>query len=570
MKPKSGTTESLWAATSPLPEYRTLDADLSTEVCIVGGGIAGLTSAYLLAWGGKKVVLLEDGALCSGETHRTTAHLSNILDDRFQQLEKSIGKEKTRLAADTHTAAINRIEQIVLVEDIDCDFERVDGYLFLGPEQSNDLLVKELECATRAGIVGGAMLSTLPLGGKQNSPCILFPNQAQFHVLRYLRGLARVLERLGVKVYTGTHVTGVDDGPFVTVKTDQGHKVTAEQVVVATNSPVTDLVAMHTKQAPYRSYVIAMPVASDLVPKGLYWDMADPYHYCRLQKIDGNPSQQMLIIGGEDHKVGHADNGNERFAKLEAWARQWFPAGVGQVAFRWSGQVLEPVDGLAFIGRDPASKSGNVFIITGDSGMGMTHGTAGAMLVSDLIFKRDNPWTELYEPSRKMLHNIPEYLGENLSEAAYYARAMTPGDVKSVDEIKPGEGAVIRDGLKLVAVYKDESGNVKMLSPVCPHMKGIVCFNHLEKSWDCPVHGSRFDAEGKVIMGPANCDLTPGDNELSDKAGHAKSGKPMPSSTKEAEDHSKLRRNLESQETPWFELPGAGGENQTQIPPPSP
>jgi Rieske Fe-S protein len=316
----------------------------------------------------------------------------------------------------------------------------------------------------------------------------------------------RALQRRGARLYTGTHVTKVDGGAPGRVETESGAVITAGAIVVATNTPITDLVALHTKQAPYTTYVIGARVPRNSVARALYWDMEDPYHYVRLHSATSDAqAYDVLIAGGEDHKTGQANDGDVRYARLEAWARQRFPM-IEEILYRWSGQVMEPVDGLAFIGRD-LGKSPNVYIATGDSGMGMTHGTIAGMLLSDLIMGRDSPWTRLYDPSRKTLQAVDTYAQENLNMAAQYTEWVTAGEVGSPEEIARDSGAVIRRGLKKVAVYRDAAGDVHERSAVCTHLGCIVGWNSTEKTWDCPCHGSRFDKTGKVINGPANSDL---------------------------------------------------------------
>ena len=275
--------------------------------------------------------------------------------------------------------------------------------------------------------------------------------------------------------------------------TSAGPSVTADFVVCATNTPIVDWIAIHTKQAAYRTYVIAARVPGGAVPAGLYWDTGWPYHYIRMQ-------DDFLIVGGEDHKTGQADNSGHRFEKLESWTRDRFP--IGPVELRWSGQVMEPVDGVAYLGRNPGDDD-NVFIITGDSGQGMTHGTIGAMLITDLIQGRSNPWEKLYDPSRKPIHALADYAAENVNAVKYFAEYLTPGQVESEAEILPGSGAIIREGLSKLAVYRNEEGKLQRLSAVCPHLGCIVHWNSLEKSWDCPCHGSRFAPDGSVMNGPA-------------------------------------------------------------------
>ncbi len=500
-------TISIWMKTSLNPVYPSLSANTHADVCIVGAGIAGMSTAYLLAREGKVVVVLDDGPVGSGMTQRTTAHLSYAIDDRYAEIERLHGEKGARLTAESHTAAIDRIESIVAGESIDCDFERLDGYLFVPPGEARDILEHELQAARRAGLSGVARVERAPIDALDTGWCLRFPRVAQFHPGRYLAGLARGIEKNGGRIFCGTHAERIEGGPQARVRTSGGYTVSADAVVVATNTPVTDVVAIHTKQYPYTSYVIGARVPAGSVTRALYWDTADPYHYVRLQSISApGGDYDVLIVGGEDHKTGQADDGPERHAALEAWARKRFPM-IEQVEFRWSGQVMEPVDGLGFIGRDPGGPT-NVYIATGDSGMGMTHGTIAGMLITDLILERPNPWAELYDPTRKSLRSLFEYTAENINVAKRYAADwVTGGEIQSVDELLPGEGALMRRGLTKIAVYRDEQGRVHERSALCRHLGCVVQWNSTEKTWDCPCHGSRFDCYGKVINGPANRDL---------------------------------------------------------------
>jgi glycine/D-amino acid oxidase-like deaminating enzyme/nitrite reductase/ring-hydroxylating ferredoxin subunit len=477
-----------------------LPADARADVCVVGAGIAGLSTAYHLAKAGKQVIVLDDGPVGGGETSHTTAHLASAIDDRYFEIIRLHGPEKARLAAESHSAAINRIELIVQEEQLACDFLRLDGYLFNPPDGDRRLLERELEAAHQAGLNDVEMLEKAPLTSFDTGPCLRFPRQGQFHPLKYLAGLERAVLRAGGAVHGRAHVTGVEGGATAVVTTADGRYVRADAVVVATNTPVNDRVAIHTKQAPYRTYALALRVPRGSVAPALYWDTLDPYHYVRLQRFD-HPDDDLLIVGGEDHKTGQAHDAAARFRRLEEWARERFPQ-LGAVEYAWSGQVMETVDGLAFIGRNPGDTP-NVFVATGDSGMGMTHGTIAGILLSDLILGRDNPWAAVYDPGRIPVKGGWEYLKENLNVAVQYTDWLTRGEVRSVADIAPGEGAVVRRGLKKLAVYRDEGGRLHECSAVCPHMGCVVTWNSAAKSWDCPCHGSRFSAKGEVLNGPA-------------------------------------------------------------------
>jgi glycine/D-amino acid oxidase-like deaminating enzyme/nitrite reductase/ring-hydroxylating ferredoxin subunit len=501
MKTDSGATASLWLETADIPSLPRLQTDARADVCVVGAGIAGLTTAYLLACEGRSVVVLEDGPVAGGETSRTTAHLA-VPDDGITELERLHGEDGARRAIQSHLDAVDRIERICRDEHIECAFERLDGYLFMPPGEPLQHLHDEQEAAHRLGFATIERVARAPIADFDTGPALRFPNQAQFHPLRYLAGLVAAIGRRGGRIF-GAHAESFEGGKEARVLTGDGHTVRCGAVVVATNSPVNDRVAIHTKQHPYRTYVVGLRVPGEAVERALYWDVADPYHYVRVHRDrDGH---DVLIVGGEDHHTGQADDGHARWDRLEAWARERWPRATAR-ELQWSGQVLEPVDGLAFIGHNPLDHD-NVYIATGDSGNGMTHGTIAGVLLTDLISGRENAVATLYDPSRKSLRAVKDWVVEAAISSAPYAQWLTGGDVGSIDDIPPGEGAVVRRGLSKLAVYRRPSGDTVRLSAVCPHLGCIVGWNSSEKTWDCPCHGSRYTAEGRVVNGPAVADL---------------------------------------------------------------
>ena len=515
MNAKLEQTSSVWMQIGEIAVHTALAEDVETDVCVVGAGIAGMTTAYMLLREGKSVVVLDDGPIGGGQTERTTAHITNAIDDRYVQIEDWHGQEGARLAAESHTSAIDQIETIINREDIQCDFERLDGYLFSSQSDSSKLIEQELHAARRAGLSNVELVTRSPLATFNTGTCLRFPRQGQFHPRKYLAGLTTAILRMGGRIFTQTHAEKIESGPPARIRTRQGSMVTAVSVVVATNSPFNDFVTIHTKQAPYMTYVLAFALPRGAVTKALYWDTQAPYHYVRLQTLPsdrligerlGDPqTEELLIVGGEDHKTGQADDAEERYVRLEAWTRERFPV-VGSIRSHWSGQVLETIDGLAFIGRNPLDSS-NIYIATGDSGQGMTHGTIAGMLLTDLIVGRQNPWTALYDPARKTLRAADRFLKETLNVAVQYSAWVTDGDVGSTQEIANGKGAVLWRGLTKVAAYRDELGCLHECSAICPHLGCIVEWNHNESTWDCPCHGSRFEKQGQLICGPANKDL---------------------------------------------------------------
>lgn len=507
----SGENLSVWFAAVNQPiSYETLKSDIDTDILVIGGGISGLTTAYCLAKEGRKVVLVEDGYIGSGESGRTTAHLTCALDDRYFELEKIYDQHTAQLAANSHMKAIEWVANTVKHHNISCQFKRVDGYLFLDSSDTKETLEKEYEATKRAGLIT-EMLNAVPgIEAEDGKWCIKFPDQAQFHILLYLKGLADAFIQSGGTIYTETKAENITKEGA----TANGYAVKANHIVVATNTPVNDWVTMHTKQWPYRTYVIGAKIPKGKLSYALWWDTGDqeskwisqPYHYVRLVEYDDQ--YDILISGGEDHRTGQAGaehiKEEDRYTKLIEWTKKRFP-GIGDIAFKWSGQVMEPIDSLAYIGKNPGDD--NIYIITGDSGNGMTHGTLGGIIISDIITGKDNPWINIYSPSRITLKTTGDYLKEVGNMVGQYSDWFGGADIKNPGDLKPREGGIMSSGFKKIAIYRDEENNLHTCTAVCPHLGGILQWNADEKTFDCPLHGSRFTPDGRVINGPATSDL---------------------------------------------------------------
>jgi len=487
-------TTSLWTATAKLPTFPRLAGDPRADVAVVGGGIAGVTAALLLQRAGKRVLLLEARRVGAGETGRTTAHLTQLLDARYHVLEAKFGGQGAALAAQSAAAAIDRIETHVREFGIDCGFRRVPGYLYAGTERERKALEREYEALRGAGIAAswtGEVPLPFPTKG-----AVRVEGQAQFHPLEYLAGLVRQFVSAGGEVCEHTRMLDVDDGEPCRIATDSG-TLLAGDVLVLTNVPVSNRFAIHTKIAAYRTYAVAAKDGAER-PLGLFEDLADPYHYIRWQDTSDG---RFVIVGGEDHKTGKEEDTERPFRALEEYTRARFP-GL-EISYRWSGQVIEPSDGLPFIGKNPGAA--HVYVGTGFSGTGMTFGTLAAMILSDAALGAPNPWSALYDATRiKPLAQAQRFVTENVDFPTHLATdRFRRGDVDSLDRIRPGEGRRIRSGGKMIAAYRDESGALHTRSAVCTHLGCHVQWNRAERTWDCPCHGSRFDPDGGVVNGPA-------------------------------------------------------------------
>jgi glycine/D-amino acid oxidase-like deaminating enzyme/nitrite reductase/ring-hydroxylating ferredoxin subunit len=490
-------TTPLWIATSPATSFPRLDRDLEVDVAIAGGGITGITAAMLLARAGMRVVILEKDRIAGGETGHTTAHLTEVLDASAEAILRHFGTETTRLVFSSTRQALERIARFIQESQIDCRFRRVPAYWYTEHQSEVETLENEAAASQRLGI-DCELTREVPLPFPAQA-AVLYRNQAQFHPREYLLALARELQGDGCLIFEETQVSNVEDGEPCRVDTVSG-TVRCRAVIVATNVPVNNRLFIHTKIAAYRSYAIASPLESPAKVDGLFWDTEDPYHYTRTQSTaDGT----FLVIGGEDHKTGQEDDTEKPYRKLVDYARSRF--GIRSVAYRWSGQIIEPVDGLPYIGRNSLSR--NVYIATGYSGQGMTNGTLAGMILSDLVLGRENRYAEIYDPTRVKLRGATkEYLAENIDYPTHLiADRLTSAGVEadSLQAVKPGDGAVIKLEGRKVAVFRDEEGQTHKLSAVCTHLGCDVRWNSAEKSWDCPCHGSRFTPAGEVVNGPA-------------------------------------------------------------------
>jgi glycine/D-amino acid oxidase-like deaminating enzyme/nitrite reductase/ring-hydroxylating ferredoxin subunit len=466
---------------------------IETDVVVVGAGITGLTAALLLQKAGRRVVVIEARTVGSGDSSRTTAHLTEVLDSRYHALQHTFGKAEARLVAESSRAAIDLLEQLSTGLDSEASFERVPGYLMAQSAEQREELEHELECLRSVG-ARAEWITSPPLPGRWEG-AVKIEAQAQFHPRKYLKRLALEFVAAGGRIFENTSMLEVKGGEPCLVTTERDI-LTAHDVIVATHAPTVNKVALHTKIAAYRTYAVAGAAPAGF-PSGLFWDMESPYHYIRTQRLDAGT---FLIVGGEDHKTGTDSENELHFERLGEYARARAPG--GSFDYRWSGQVIEPSDGLPLIGSNPGSS--HLYVGSGFSGNGMTFGTLSAMIFRDAILGIANPWANLYEPRRLKPFAQARYYSENVDFPTTLAKdRLAHGEVERADQIPRGEGRLMRQGRKMLAVYRDDQGALHTRSAVCTHLGCYVHFNHAEGSWDCPCHGSRFDTDGAVLNGPA-------------------------------------------------------------------
>lgn len=494
--------ESFWFAERKGSPFARLDHDLDVEVLVIGGGIAGVTAAYLLSGQGRSVALLERGRIGGLNTGHTTAHLTYMTDTRLSDLIATFSRKEARMAWEAGQAAIDLIEENVRRHAIDCEFRRVAGFLVASEQcdlaEESALLQQEAMVARQMGF-DAYYLDSAPVTDR---PGMCFEHQAKFHPLRYLDALAREAAKQGAKIFEDTEVTRFDEGSVIA----GGRTVKFRQVFIATHVPLqgegglVGSALFQTKLALYSSYAVRARLPGDALPEFIWSDTADPFYYLRIEK-DGEGFS--CVFGGEDHKTGMEAHTENRYQNLERELERILPG--AKVTHRWCGQIVETVDGLPYIGRTSDSQ----WLATGFSGNGMTFGTVAGMMVRDGISGKGGDWEKLFDPGRKSASALAEYLRENKD---YPVRMIC--DRMKVEEcdpttLAPGTGKVLEHEGERIAAYRDAQGNLTQCSAVCPHLGCIVAWNETEQTWDCPCHGSRFHATGELLAGPAEKGLEP-------------------------------------------------------------
>ncbi len=492
-------TRPFWTETSSLPRFPSLERDVRVDVAIIGAGITGLTAAEVCKRNGRSVAVIDMGRVGSGETSHTSGHLTEVFDLDYQDLIGNFGIDGAKLASQSVRTAIQKIESNIEDYDISCAYKRVTGFKYTEDKDCVDYLEDEAEAALQLGVPNTLTYeSPLPF---EIERAIRFEHQAQFHPLQYLYGLARTIAGNDCAIYENTRVNDVEEGEPCRVHTDRGI-ITADEVIVAANVPFLNRFLLHTKIAAYRTYALAARLTDVWDFEHLFWDTNEPYHYIRSQVTNGQP---YILIGGADHKTGQETHTSTHFEQIEDFVRQHFK--VESIDYRWSGQIIETIDGLPYIGRN--SLSDHISVATGYSGTGLTFGTVAGLLTADLILNQANPWAELYDATRvKPWAGFKDFITENVDFPSHLVTdRLTPTKDNNLAHLHEGEGALVRIGGKKVAAYRDPEGKMHLLSPVCPHLGCYVGWNEAEKSWDCPCHGSRFSPLGKTLNGPAVSDL---------------------------------------------------------------
>lgn len=501
-------TQTYWQI-DKLPRFEPLSHDLQVDVVVIGGGLTGITAAYLLKKAGAKVALLERNRCAHADTGHTTAHLTYVTDARLNHLVKTFGKDGAKAFWEAGTAGIDQISEIVRELNIDCEFKWIPGHLHgrlrdskVGRDAGKDResLEKDFVLAKELGFAAD-WLEQVPYA---NRPGIRFHQQAKFEPAKYLAPILHYIHGDGSYVLEHSEAGQIESDPL-TIHVGQ-HKVRCQYLMIATHNPLmgksnmASATLFQSKLALYTSYVLGAQMPPGSIPEALFWDTTDPYYYLRA---DRHTDHDYIIFGGEDCKTGQEKNPTEVFARLEKELAKHLPQ--AKVQNRWLGQVVETNDGLPFIGEN----EGQQFIATGFCGNGFTLGTLSATMARNRFLGRKNPWFDLFRVDRKKFHGGAwRYLKENLDYPFYLLRDRISGaEAGTTDAVKIGEGKILKLNGKKVAAYRDATGKVNLCSPVCTHLGCNVKWNPADKTWDCPCHGSRFKPTGEVFSGPAESPL---------------------------------------------------------------
>jgi glycine/D-amino acid oxidase-like deaminating enzyme/nitrite reductase/ring-hydroxylating ferredoxin subunit len=497
---RDGATVSLWQ--DNIDHYIAMNAASNKtvyDVIIAGGGITGISTALLLQQAGKKCLVIEAVNLCFGTTGGTTAHLNTMLDTPYTTISKNFGKENAKLVATATSEAIDLVRSNIETYGIDCGFSEADAYLFAQDEKQEKELEEILEATKEAGVVT-EYSEKIPVS-VPFVRAIKASAQAKFNPVQYVYGLAAAFERAGGVILQDCRVTGVESNELVEVETGKG-LFKAYDLVYATHIP-PGVNLLHLRCIPYRSYAMAVSLEGNNYPQDLAYDMYDPYHYYRTQKVNG---KNYFIAGGKDHKTAHEDNTEQCFLKLEAHIRKYFS--VAEIAYKWSSQFFEPADGLPYIGHLPGHPE-HIFAATGFGGNGMVYSSVAALTLKGLLLNEETRYSRLFDPNRiKPVAGFVNFIKHNADVVKHFAGKWFSGeDLHQLADLAPGDGRIVTYNKQKIALYKDDNANLHALNPVCTHLKCEVKWNTAEKSWDCPCHGARYSYDGKVLTGPADHDL---------------------------------------------------------------
>lgn len=479
-----------WNETCSPPSFPALAGDIKVDLAIVGGGMVGISAARFAKDRGMTVAVIEAHRVGQGVSGRATAKVTSQHGIIYRTLEQTFGEDKARLYAEAQETGLASVRELSGKYGIDADIEIRPGFVYTLDEAHVEEIEKEVEVARRLGLPASLTRDTgLPFEVKA---AMRWEEQAQFHPLKYVAGLAATIPGDGCHVFENSRV--VDWQPDK-VTTDGG-SVSARHVAMATNLPLGQVGLYYATNFPKAEPAIAAPIGR--VPPGFYKNVEQPGHSMRTHVHEG---RTYAVAVGTHFKPGHADEELKHFAELEAWLKASFDA--GEIEYRWVNEDYSPMDGAPFIGWSSGVKDGYL-VATGFNAWGFTNGTAAGMIIADLAAGEDNRWLDLFDATRvKPIAGGKEFVKESAGVAAHLVGGYLSSKPKSVDALDPGQAAILKIDGDNVAVFRDEDGAVHALSAACTHMGCLVGWNATDRTWDCPCHGSRFALSGDVLHGPA-------------------------------------------------------------------
>ncbi|QAV25559.1 FAD-dependent oxidoreductase [Neobacillus thermocopriae] len=487
-------SQSYWIQSTTVPSFSTLAQSLHVDVAIIGGGITGITTAYLLAREGVRVAVVEANRLCHGTTGHTTAKITAQHDLIYHKLISHVGEENARKYYEANEKALHAIIHIVKENDIRCDLSIEDACVYTTEETKLHALEAEWKAYETLGI-DGAYVDELPLPFSVQG-AVMMRKQAQFHPLHYVKTLIELAVKHGASFYEQTVAVDIEPTTQPVVKMKNGATMTCDTVIICTHFPFFDPSFYFARLHAERSYVIAVESHERL--QGMYLSVNEPKRSLRYAMLNNRP---LLLIGGESHKVGQGTNMMQHYEALQSFCNHTF--GLSNVLYRWSAQDLVTLDHLPYIGPVRASHP-NVLVATGYRKWGMTTSTVAAHLLTDLTLQKENSYAHLFTPSRFIAHpSLQNFVTEGIDVAKHFLIGKLEYALRTPRHISKGEGAVVNVNGKRAGAYRDEQGTLYVVDTTCTHMGCELEWNNSERSWDCPCHGSRFCFTGKVLEGPA-------------------------------------------------------------------
>ncbi|MFB6802834.1 FAD-dependent oxidoreductase [Peribacillus butanolivorans] len=485
--------EPYWRSTLSFPSFSKLETDITTDVLIVGGGITGITSAYLLAKQGVKVTLIEASEILNGTTGHTTAKITAQHGLIYNQLITDHGEEKARLYYEANTEGMELIKGLIEEHSIECNLNVQDAYVYANTDEYKNKIQEELKAYQKLGIRGD-YAEKIPF----SIPCkaaVIMKDQAQFHPLKYLTALIPPILEAGGNIYERTTAMKIEDDKPPTVITETGHTIKSNHIIVASHFPFNDEMGLYFARTHIkRSYVLGIKTEQEY-PGGMYYSADNPTRSLRYTEDNG---EKLILVGGDGHKTGQGISTIEHYEALQDFSSQYF--NVKDIPYRWSAQDIVTPDNLPFVGP-VTSNHPNVLIATGYAKWGMTNGSIAAKILTDHILQKDNRYADLYNPARiKGMKNIVE---DNADVVKHMIKSKLAVIHKTPEDLGIDEGAIVKVNGDKAGCYRDHEGQLHIVDSTCTHMGCEVAWNSGDRTWDCPCHASRYSITGEVLNGPA-------------------------------------------------------------------